>query len=94
MTRRLWADGYRFAKAGVVLDGLVTTDRAPQALIDALDPRREALMIALDDVNRRFGRGTLVVATTGMRKVWAVKADMKSPAYTTRLAEVPVVHAL
>lgn len=94
VTRRLWADGYRFAKAGVVLDGLVTTDRAPQALIDALDPRREALMIALDDVNRRFGRGTLVVATTGMRKVWAVKADMKSPAYTTRLAEVPVVHAL
>ncbi|RYD69794.1 MAG: DUF4113 domain-containing protein, partial [Verrucomicrobiaceae bacterium] len=28
------------------------------------------------------------------RKVWAVKADMKSPAYTTRLAEVPVVHAV
>lgn len=93
VTRRLWQDGYRYAKAGVMLDGLVTQDRAPRALFDEIDPRREALMTALDGVNHRFGRGSLFLAATGARKKWAVKAEMKSPAYTTRLAEVPVVRA-
>lgn len=93
VTRQLWSDGYRYAKAGVILEGLVTPDRAPRALFDAIDPRREALMTALDGINHRFGRGSLFVATTGARKKWAVKAEMKSPAYTTRLAEVPVAIA-
>jgi len=48
-------------------------------------------MEALDGVNARFGRGSLFVARTGVRKAWAVRADMRSPAYTTRLGEVPVL---
>jgi DNA polymerase V len=92
-TKRLWAGGYRYSKAGVILDGLVTPDRAPRALIDAPDPRREALMMALDDLNARFGRGSLFVARSGIQKAWMVRADMRSPAYTTRLSEVPVVAA-
>ena len=92
-TKRLWQGGYRYSKAGVMLDGLVTPDRAPRALIHAVDPRREALMAALDDLNGRFGRGSLFVARSGIRKAWTVRADMRSPAYTTRLAEVPVVSA-
>jgi len=93
VTKRLWSGGYRYSKAGVILDGLVSPDRAPRALIEAVDPRRDALMQALDGVNARFGRGSLFVARTGVRKAWAVRAEMRSPAYTTRLAEVPVVSA-
>lgn len=93
VTKRLWSSGFRYSKAGVILDGLVPPDRAPRALIHAVDPRRDALMTALDDLNRRFGRGSLFVARTGVRKAWAVRAEMRSPAYTTRLAEVPVVSA-
>jgi len=93
VTKRLWADGFRYSKAGVILDGLVSPDRAPKALIHAVDPRRDSLMEALDGVNARFGRGSLFVARTGVRKAWAVRADMRSPAYTTRLGEVPVVSA-
>ena len=92
-TKRLWQGGYCYSKAGVMLDGLVTPDRAPRELIDAVDPRREALMAAMDDLNGRFGRGSLVLARTGLRKTWTVRAEMRSPAYTTRLAEVPVVSA-
>lgn len=92
-TKRLWQGGYRYSKAGVMLDGLVPPDRAPRALIDSVDPRRDAQMAALDDLNGRFGRGSLVLARTGLRKTWAVRAEMRSPAYTTRLAEVPIVAA-
>lgn len=93
VTRRLWADGYRYAKAGVVLDALLTPERAPKALINAPDPRREALMLALDDVNGRFGRGSLFPASSGAKRAWTLKAEMRSPAYTSRLAEVPIVAA-
>ena len=92
-TRRLWANGYRYAKAGVILDDLVKPDGAPRALIDPVDPRRDALMSALDDINGRFGRGSLFPGSTGVRRAWTLKTDMRSPAYTSRLAEVPTVWA-
>lgn len=92
-TRRLWASGYRYAKAGVILDDLVKPAAAPRALIDPVDPRRDALMTAMDDINARFGRGSLFPGSTGVRRAWTLKADMRSPAYTSRLAEVPTVWA-
>lgn len=94
VTRRIWSDGYRYAKAGVILDGLVTSERAARALIDAPDPRRAALMSAMDDLNGRFGRGSLFPGSSGVRRGWTLKADMRSPAYTTRLGEVPVATAM
>lgn len=93
-TRRLWAGGYRYAKAGVMMNDLVAPGAAPRALIDAVDPRREALMAALDQVNGRFGRGTLIPARTGLKRHWTLKAEMRSPAYTTRLGETPIVRAV
>ena len=92
-TRRLWAPGFRYAKAGVMLDDLVTPDLAPRTLIDRPDPRREALMGAMDDLNRRFGRGALFPAQAGIDRRWSLKADMRSPAYTTRLSETPIAAA-
>lgn len=90
--RRLWRPGFRYAKAGVLLDDLCPPSAAPRALIDPVDLRREALMDALDRINGRFGRGSLVPAQAGLRKAWSLKSDMRSPAYTTRLAEAPVLH--
>ena len=47
-----------------------------------------------DTVNHRFGRCTLRLASEGMRqKAWVSKADKRTPAYTTRRSDVPVVRA-
>lgn len=92
-TRRLWAPGFKYAKAGVLLEDLVVPAQAPRSLFGGVDPRREALMAALDDVNRRYGRGTLAPAQAGIKRAWAMKADMLSPAYTTRLMETPIARA-
>ena len=52
-----------------------------------------ALMMALDACNRRFGRGTVVPGNTGFapRRTWSTKFEMRSPRYTTRLAELPII---
>lgn len=54
-----------------------------------------ALMVALDACNRRFGRGTVVPAAAGLatKRAWSTKFEMRSPRYTTRLDELPVIAA-
>lgn len=52
-------------------------------------------MVALDACNERFGHGTVVPGSTGFaqRRDWSTKFEMRSPRYTTRLAELPVIGA-
>lgn len=53
-------------------------------------------MAAMDACNARFGRGSLVPARAALvaKRTWSTKFEMRTPRYTTRLAEVPSVSAL
>ena len=89
---RAWRDGYRYFKAGIVLTELAPAHCIQRSfLVDVDRTERVRLMAALDDVNRRFGRGAIFPAATGIRREWATKFEMRSPRYTTRLAEIPIV---
>jgi DNA polymerase V len=48
-------------------------------------------MQTLDQLNQRFGRGTVKVSTQGAYTVWQMRQERKSPNYTTDWHEVPVV---
>jgi len=50
-------------------------------------------MATLDRINETFGRGTVRLGAEGLQQAWAMKQDRRSPRYTTRWDEVPVVHA-
>lgn len=51
----------------------------------------EMLMLALDVLNQRFGRGPVKVSTQGAYKQWQMKQERKSPHYTTDWYSIPVV---
>ncbi len=94
--RKVWRDGYRYSKAGIVTTDLMPLESSQRALIGGLD--REIggrLMEALDACNRRFGRGAVVPASAGWTKdrTWSTKFELRSPRYTTRIDELPVVMA-
>jgi DNA polymerase V len=93
--RRIWKSGYRYAKAGLMTVDIVPLEASQRALIGSLDREKSGrLMEALDACNAKHGRGTVFSAAAGIarqRKVWTTKFDMRSPRYTTRLEEVPVV---
>ena len=38
---------------------------------------------ALDQLNARFGRGTIGFGTAGERQMWSLRRDFISPRYTT-----------
>ncbi|TCR64714.1 Y-family DNA polymerase [Bosea sp. BK604] len=95
--KRIWKAGYRYSKAGLVTVDLVPPEASQRALIGAFD--RDAsgrLMAALDACNKRFGRGSVFPASTGIerqRQRWQTKFEMRTPRYTTRIEEVPIVLA-
>ena len=82
---------YEYAKAGVMLDDLLPIAQRPLTLFDEGTPRSPELMSALDAVNGRFGKKSLVLASEGFQKRAVMKQQFRSPRYTTRITDVPVI---
>lgn len=81
---------FGFTKAGIMLDDLLPFADRPRTLFEA-PGRSPALMAALDAVNDRFGKKTMVLGSEGMKRSWQLRSDHRSPRYTTRMADLPLV---
>lgn len=76
-----------------MLDDLVAAELRPRTLFEGDTEKRGRLMAAIDNVNGRYGRFAAVAGAQGFRREWKMRAENKSPAWTTRLTEVPVAQA-
>ncbi len=93
--RAIYKPGFRMAKAGVMLLDLVpaSVQQGELDLEDELGRDRSRLMVALDAVNGRYGKGTVRVGSTGLGgkdRAWTMRQERRTPEYTTRLQDVPV----
>ena len=91
--RQAFRPGYDYKKAGVLLAEIAPKANCQATLFDDPDEleRRERLNRTMDDLNERFGRGTLQLAAAGRRKAWSMKRDRLSPCYTTDWEMIPRV---
>lgn len=91
----LWREGFRYAKAGIVLVDLYKLDELPVAdLFASRDPERsKALMGALDAINGRFGRETVRPGGLTGKGGWSMRRGNLSPCYTTRIDDILSVKA-
>ena len=100
--RAIYCQGFKYAKAGVMLLDLQPNCIAQgeldlgddEFLEDTADKAR--LMSALDAINKRYGRGTMKIASAGLdgdRRVWSMRQERRTPAYTTNWADIPIVRA-
>ena len=100
--RAIYCQGFKYAKAGVMLldlqpDSVVQGELDlgdDDSLEDTADKAR--LMSALDAINKRYGRGTMKMASAGLegdRRVWSMRQERRTPAYTTNWADIPIVRA-
>jgi DNA polymerase V len=82
---------------GEVADTKKEGEGAGQCVVNSRVIRdRTLLMTAIDDVNRRFGRGALLLGSAGLegaRRPWSMRQERRTPRYTTNWAEIPVVRA-
>lgn len=89
---------YLLAKAGVILMDLTPSAMQQEDLLAETVPKdQSSLMEAMDVINSKFGRGTVHLASTGREQQnnggWRPKQQLRTPRYTTRFDEIPVVRA-
>ncbi len=95
----IYRPGFQFAKAGVMLLDLQAHPQHQGELAlqaGALPADRTRLMSALDGLNQRYGRGTVLLASAGLagpQRAWVMKQELRSPGYTTCWADLPVARA-
>jgi DNA polymerase V len=88
--KRIYRPGYAYQKAGVALMNLQDAGTVQRDLFSkAKDNTR--LMQVMDRINSVWGRSTLHSAAEGVQKDWKMKREKKSPGYTTRWDQLPVV---
>jgi DNA polymerase V len=88
----IWRDGYRYAKAGVMLGEFCSPDDVQLDLFEEQlnSQRSDMLMHAVDALNRK-GQGRVWFGGQRPEKDWYMRQANVSPAYTTRWGSIPEV---
>lgn len=82
-----------YKKSGVMLMQLTPKAERQTTVFEDIDAnyRRARLNEAMDRINAKFGRRTVTLAGARIDRRWAMRAENRTPAYTTRWDEFPTV---
>jgi DNA polymerase V len=96
--RQIYQSGYGLSKAGVMLMDL-SNETVEQCELDLepIDTRdRSKLMMTMDALNSRFGRGTVHVGSATRQRApsdWSMRQERLTPQYTTKWGDMPIARA-
>ena len=101
---RIYRPGFNYAKAGVMLMDLSPNSHEQLELGDwgielneastTSEDERARMMVAMDTLNQRYGKGTVKVASAGVERSqgnWQMKQARRTLRYTTCWGELAVV---
>lgn len=81
--------GFNYSKAEVLLMNLSQRGQYTDDLFAAAQPAEASrVMAVLDQINGRWGRGTLRVASVPVNPSWGMRREMMGRSYTTRLDQL------
>jgi len=88
-TESIYRPGYRYQKAGVMLNHLVPSDHLTLRMFgqDVWEKRRK-VTTAVDIINRKYGRGTIHLGEAHTSGKWQTRAEMRSRRYSTDWREL------
>lgn len=86
---RLFRPGFSYSKAEVMLLNLCQPGEYTDDLFAISQPTEATrVMAVLDEINGRWGRGTLRAASVPSNPDWGMRREMMSQSYTTRLDQL------
>ena len=90
---RIWQDGLQVKKAGILLLDLCRPEDAPRDLFSASFKADNPLMQALDQLEGRFGKETVMIGRLARTSSpdWFMTTNNRSPNYTTRWQDIPTL---
>lgn len=93
LIEQLYKKGSRYLKAGVMLSGIVPDDAIQYNLFEApAHSNLRGLMNVVDNVNFSMRDDVVKFATSGTKKNWKMRHEMRSKRHTTRWEELFEVH--
>ncbi len=96
LVEQIWREGVEFKKAGVLLTHITQEGVIQLSLFEdyaSMDSKPKQLMLAIDDLNSRYGRDWVRFAVMGLEQRWQTRAQFRSNRWTTRWDEVMVIKA-
>ncbi len=88
LLKKIYKPQTLYKKAGVAFGDIQTSTSTQQDLFVKESPKEEKLMKAFDEINARYGKKTLHLASEGSSNSWKPKRVLKSPSYTTSWNEI------
>ncbi len=86
---RVFRPGFKYSKAEVLLLNLCQRGEYTDDLFAAAQPAESTrVMAVLDQINERWGRGTLRAASVPVNPDWGMRREMMSQSFTTRLDQL------
>jgi DNA polymerase V len=94
--KQIYQPQFRYKKAGVILNLIADKPSVQESLFEDVETRGKSakLMKAVDAINTRFGNATVKSAATGTKHTkqnWQMRSGNRSPNYTTKWDELPIV---
>jgi DNA polymerase V len=91
----IWREGYRYSKAGVILSEILPESIEQRCLWEeAGRGNRARLWSIVDRLNAELGRDSVRLLSTGAEQSgWKLRAEHRSPRWTTRWNELPIAIA-
>ncbi len=95
----IFKDNIPYAKAGVMLYDFCPTHAYQKSLLSICNPQAEIqhertkkLMTAVDNINAKYGRNTLIYASQGINQQapWRMQQKFLSNRFTTKWTELPI----
>jgi DNA polymerase V len=90
----IYQSGYHYKKVGIFMSELVPSERSQINLFDARNRERAMqLMQTMDEINLKMGKDAIKFAAEGLKQLWKMRSQHRSPNYTTCWEDLPVVKA-
>lgn len=93
--RKIFRAGIHYQKVGICFSELLAKDQVQGDLFHPISTeqieQKEKLLRVWDEINHKYGRHTLRLAAEGHVKPWGMRAEARSPSYTTDWEALPCV---
>ena len=89
--RKIFKENVAYKKAGVMIMGLLPTEKRQLSLFDNNNAKHVTLMKSIDQIHKRFGPYLMKLANQDLNRTWKMKQQYLSSRFTTELKDVITV---
>ena len=88
LLKKLYKEGERYAKAGVIVTGLIPENQKQFHLFEEENPKHIKLMQVIDKFHAKTGERKIRLGNQDLQHTWKMRQDHLSPKYTTDIKEI------